>query len=91
MESQLGFQLLDLWSRSRGRRRRLHVHYGGGRGRERRIAIIAYVASDRDMAWLRALCSQSGGFAVAGYLAGACRVAVCQPAAIRAAGVRIDG
>ena len=48
MEGKPGFQLLDLSGRSRGRRRSFHVHCGGGRGRERRIAIITYIASDRD-------------------------------------------
>src|SRR6202040_2080365 len=51
MEGKPDFQLLDLRGRSRRRWRSFHVHHGGGRGRERRIAVIAYVASTCDMAW----------------------------------------
>src|ERR1700681_3816606 len=91
MESEPGFQLLDLRGRGRRRWRGFHVHHGGGRGRERGIAVIAYVASDRDMTWLCAPCIQRGSVSVAGDLSGAGGIAVSQPAAIRAAGARIDG
>src|ERR1700681_1154517 len=57
VEGKLRFQLLDLRV---GRRRSFHVHSSGGCGRERRIAVIADIASDRDPAWLYALGIQGG-------------------------------
>jgi len=68
----------------------LHKHGGGVGGSERGDAVVGNVAVDGDGAGLRTAGVQGGGAAGAGDVAGACRVAVNEPASIGAAGVGGD-
>src|ERR1019366_703857 len=77
----------DIWRLRWG----LNVHRGCGRSHERLISVIAHIAGHGNCPRLRAPGVQGSGGGVAGNVSGARCVTVGQPAAIGAAGVRVDG